>query len=251
MNKTGISWTDLTWNPVSVPQMQKPILEQGKKTRCPYCSKQFEKGHAIGAHISKAHKDAVRYCLKCGVLLTDKNWWASSRRNGNHRCKKCDFEYQKKWKEQHPEVVKSRSKKYGLRTRTIINATPQSREKYLQASRDRWARTYPHHREDERFRAIKNNYGISKVEFEQLYNEQKGMCPLCGEFLEEGRKAHSMAVDHNHKTGKIRGIIHKNCNIGLYTIENHPEETIRYFFSTDQDLWRRISEAVKKLEVVT
>lgn len=41
---------------------------------------------------------------------------------------------------------------------------------------------------------------------------QKLTCPLCGDEVEGG---HNIVLDHNHKTGKIRGFVCDNCNTGM------------------------------------
>jgi len=57
------------------------------------------------------------------------------------------------------------------------------------------------------------NYKIRLLEYKRLYDAQKGKCACCG-IHEEGfeRKLH---VDHDHKTGKIRGLLCTQCNPGL------------------------------------
>lgn len=43
--------------------------------------------------------------------------------------------------------------------------------------------------------------------------KQKGLCAICAK---EPKKA---CVDHDHKTGKVRGILCHRCNIGLPYVE--------------------------------
>jgi hypothetical protein len=42
----------------------------------------------------------------------------------------------------------------------------------------------------------------------QLLTEQQGLCALCNEFIEENKAV----LDHCHKTGQIRGVLHRGCN---------------------------------------
>src|SRR5690242_15629129 len=51
-------------------------------------------------------------------------------------------------------------------------------------------------------------YGISAKEFDRLVAAQGGVCPICGREKPEH-------VDHDHATGKLRGILCFNCNGGL------------------------------------
>ena len=45
---------------------------------------------------------------------------------------------------------------------------------------------------------------------ERLFKNQKGVCAVCGEVLT--LKYH---IDHDHLTGKIRGLLCRGCNLGL------------------------------------
>jgi hypothetical protein len=57
----------------------------------------------------------------------------------------------------------------------------------------------------ENHRLIKT-YGITLTEYNDLVVKQGGLCSLCG------RKTR-LVVDHNHKTGKIRGLLCVQCNL--------------------------------------
>lgn len=52
---------------------------------------------------------------------------------------------------------------------------------------------------------------------EALLKEQGGLCLLCETRI---RKAEA-ALDHCHETGRIRGVLHKDCNVLLGKIENY------------------------------
>lgn len=66
-------------------------------------------------------------------------------------------------------------------------------------------------------------YGISIAEYEKLYQQQNGVCAICGQSetdkIKSGKQKY-LAVDHDHTTGKIRGLLCKSCNIKLSVLEN-------------------------------
>lgn len=62
-------------------------------------------------------------------------------------------------------------------------------------------------------RTIYQRYGLLPKETKLLKEKYNGICPICNE-----RKA--SAIDHDHKTGKVRGYICYKCNLGLHYIEN-------------------------------
>ncbi|MFP3257194.1 MAG: endonuclease domain-containing protein [Candidatus Nanopusillus acidilobi] len=64
---------------------------------------------------------------------------------------------------------------------------------------------------------------------EEGIRAQDYKCALCGGPLYYQRvNAPTMpVVDHDHKTGRIRGIIHSKCNSDLAVVENNGEEWIQ------------------------
>ena len=57
---------------------------------------------------------------------------------------------------------------------------------------------------------IKNLYGIDNEIYAARFKAQDGACKICGE-----SKTTILHIDHNHKTGQVRGLLCGNCNRGL------------------------------------
>ena len=64
---------------------------------------------------------------------------------------------------------------------------------------------------------LKKRYGITIEQYNEMLAEQNGCCAICEkpEANEIGGKTTSLAVDHDHTTGKIRALLCSNCNRGL------------------------------------
>lgn len=62
-------------------------------------------------------------------------------------------------------------------------------------------------------RNLKVKYNITAEEYKRILKDQNGKCAICGTSQEDLRI--SLAVDHDHKTGKIRGLLCNSCNQGL------------------------------------
>lgn len=60
-------------------------------------------------------------------------------------------------------------------------------------------------------------YNLSLTELEQLELSQGGCCAICG------NSAVGLAVDHDHKTGKVRGLLCRFCNTGLGLFLDNPK----------------------------
>ncbi len=59
---------------------------------------------------------------------------------------------------------------------------------------------------------LKNTYGITEVEHENMLELQQYLCAICKKELYPRRDTH---IDHCHTTGKVRGILCSKCNTGL------------------------------------
>lgn len=55
-------------------------------------------------------------------------------------------------------------------------------------------------------------YGMSPEQYDKMLKEQGNGCAICGGVNVDNRR---LAIDHNHETGKIRGLLCHYCNIGL------------------------------------
>lgn len=77
-------------------------------------------------------------------------------------------------------------------------------------------------RKDKRLR---KKYRISLREYKEMLLSQDGCCAICGseEVIAIRRKTFSLAVDHDHKTGKVRGILCHGCNRALGHMKDDPE----------------------------
>lgn len=58
----------------------------------------------------------------------------------------------------------------------------------------------------------KRRYGVSDAAYQKALRKQGGTCAICGEPCASGNR---LAVDHNHDTGQIRGLLCSSCNVGL------------------------------------
>lgn len=69
-----------------------------------------------------------------------------------------------------------------------------------------------------------SQFGLSIEEYEFLKIDQKNLCKICmqPEKAKINGKLISLAVDHCHKTGKVRGLLCRDCNIGIALLKESP-----------------------------
>ncbi len=114
-------------------------------------------------------------------------------------------EYKKEWwkkhYQKHKEEIKAKMKYRSDEDRA------KARERYIRNGANYLSRT-PEWRKAQH---LKNKYGLSLEEYNQLLEDTGTFCPIC-------RKSFGKippVIDHNHKTKKIRGIICRHCNLGI------------------------------------
>ncbi len=73
---------------------------------------------------------------------------------------------------------------------------------------------------------LKKNYNITLEEYNKLFKSQNGVCAICEEkeTRTDGRskKIRNLAVDHNHITGRNRGLLCCSCNSALGLLQDSP-----------------------------
>ena len=87
--------------------------------------------------------------------------------------------------------------------------TPEKENKRLK----RWRGNNPEKYQQQwlRHSINKNRYEITEEEYYQKLEEQNGKCEICKRECDKGR----LSIDHDHKTNKVRGLLCRNCNLGL------------------------------------
>ena len=100
--------------------------------------------------------------------------------------------------------MKQRCKDCGSSTRPANKPGPRCATCYRSVVKARRERAHA--------RRVEQTYGLAEGEYEKLLAFQGGVCALCRKPFKTKRGA----VDHNHKTGRVRGIVHgwENTIIG-------------------------------------
>ncbi|MCP4341354.1 MAG: hypothetical protein GY799_21365 [Desulfobulbaceae bacterium] len=81
-------------------------------------------------------------------------------------------------------------------------------------------------KECERWYQIERNFNITKGDYLDLLLQQSGDCAICGISLEAYRQQGYrdwFAVDHDHQTNEVRGLLCDQCNRGLGYFKDSPE----------------------------
>ena len=63
---------------------------------------------------------------------------------------------------------------------------------------------------------LKGTYGITLKDYEKIFQKQRKSCAVCGNSRSGNQgKYNTFSVDHDHKTGKVRGLLCMSCNLAV------------------------------------
>jgi hypothetical protein len=66
---------------------------------------------------------------------------------------------------------------------------------------------------------LKKTYNLTPEQLEIMVQAQQGVCAIC---KQPERQNTRLSIDHNHQTGKIRGLLCRNCNAALGAFKDNP-----------------------------
>jgi hypothetical protein len=108
-------------------------------------------------------------------------------------CQQCRQDYKNEWRRTHPEK--------------FARARAQSRA---------WALRNPIRCRESNWK--RQGIACTAEMYEEMLHAQEGRCKICGEH--ESTLRIPLAVDHNHMTGAVRGLLCRGCNAKLGVIED-------------------------------
>lgn len=71
---------------------------------------------------------------------------------------------------------------------------------------------------------LQRRFGLTRAGYRALLAQQEDCCAICGQPETETRhgKVKELAVDHDHATGAVRGLLCKGCNTGIGLMLDDP-----------------------------
>ena len=118
------------------------------------------------------------------------------------RSKYCSKEcYFKCYYRDNKDKYAAKHKEYYIQNKELLD---QQKKQYYQNNKES-------HKRLARKSRLKLRYNISEKQYDDLIKSQNWLCMICNKCL----KSNKSAVDHDHRTGKIRGILCHLCNTSL------------------------------------
>lgn len=131
-------------------------------------------------------------------------------------CKACNARRQRKRRKRLAArtSIKVPAKKRCPRCRVIKSSTGFYSNRYTLQGLDSCCKLCRSHEQ----RAVK--YGMTRADYAVLVEASGGRCAICHRPFSGPKEP---AIDHDHETGKIRGLLCKACNCALGYMEDTPE----------------------------
>lgn len=142
-----------------------------------------------------------KVCSSCKIEKTSSDFCKNSNRKDglHHACRICARKAYKKYSSKNRSKINATHKKYCLKNKEKIRLL---HKKEYQKNRAQYYNSY-----------IKRTYGISIEEKNKIKIKQDFKCWICKDH--EKNLTRGLVIDHNHKTGKIRGLLCQLCNSAL------------------------------------
>lgn len=159
------------------------------------------------------------YKSSLAARLRSKIWYTNNRerakansRNWHHKNKKRNNAASRAWRLAYPEASRVGKQKCYAR-----------RPEHYATKAANWVKKHPRRRKQiARASHVLTKYGLPAARYFSLLKACGGRCPIClFKFAASG--AHIESVDHDHKTGEVRGLICRLCNSGLGMFQDSAE----------------------------
>lgn len=155
-----------------------------------------------------------KYCPACKETKPKTEFYKDKGRSDGigAQCKSCDDAYHIQWR-------KTESGKASIKARGQRYRESEAGKEYMRNYSRRWKRNLSPEKRLARNRQhnLSHAYGMSITEYDALLNLQKGVCAICSEPPKNGKV---LAVDHDHLTDKVRGLLCTSCNTALGTFRD-------------------------------
>lgn len=84
----------------------------------------------------------------------------------------------------------------------------------------KWRASNPERAEYHERKKSLSAYGLTPESYDGLLESQNNLCAICFSECKSGRR---LSVDHDHITGKVRGLLCGNCNQGIGRFSDRPD----------------------------
>jgi len=74
---------------------------------------------------------------------------------------------------------------------------------------------------------LHREFHIVEEDYRGMVEQQRNCCDICGRFFSMTERSNTPCIDHNHKTGEVRGLLCASCNLGIGKLQDSSEVSMR------------------------
>lgn len=158
----------------------------------------------------------MKRCYKCKDIKLYLDFFKDKTQSDGYKslCKDCHNKYLREYRQKNRDKLLEYKRQYRAENDDKI-------KNYRRLTRERtkeWNKEYYILNKDRiRFYSIKRKYNLTKTEYLHLVDIQEGLCAICKKLDKDGM----LNVDHNHQTGKVRGLLCGLCNAFIGRIDDN------------------------------
>ena len=116
--------------------------------------------------------------------------------------------------------------KIGCSYKIHLLAKKNYRKTHKKEEKERKKKYYQKYPEKRRENKLKREYGIDVIKYKEFLLKQNDVCAIClkpEKTKHQNGKIKKLSIDHDHKTGKIRGLLCYRCNVGIGLFGDDPQ----------------------------
>jgi hypothetical protein len=160
----------------------------------------------------------VKRCKHCAIEKSSDDFYADRQARDGLRpeCKDCTKARRKRWYAENREREIARVLAWQRENPEMVAARMEA---FREAGKKKVSDRKSH---------LKRKYGLTLEEFHAMLAAQGGGCAICG-------RPGVDQVDHDHRSGRVRGILCFRCNVALGQLDDDPDRLLAAIAYLDRD----------------
>lgn len=172
----------------------------------------------------------MKVCSRCKISKNFEEFYRSKTSEDGYYgvCIECKHLVSNAWYETHKEKVcaasSARQKANPEKANAAMRVWRHANKEHVHQVKMSYAKRHPEVVAMHELRQRVRKYGWTVEEYQQMLESQGGVCAICGKTqtrIKKSGEVFQLAIDHDHKTGKVRGLLCDICNQLLGKIENN------------------------------
>lgn len=123
------------------------------------------------------------------------------------------------WRAKNRDIIVQRHRTWNRNHSALLSS--KSRARYVRNPQYFKARVKAYqdaHADAIHIAKVRNKFGLTQEQYAKLRKDYEDLCGIC----RRGKDYQRLGVDHDHKTGRVRGLLCARCNAGLGMFLDNP-----------------------------